>query len=72
MFRSMTFGKDQKGDQAGGPKISQNSLWGKPVWPNLANYLLTEFGQTAFGQFFVFGGGPKGWGPEGVGGPKGD
>ena len=34
------------------------------IWPNLANFWLTEFGQTAFGQFFVFGGGPE-WGPLG-------
>ena len=52
--------------------------FGHPYLAEFGQFLLTEFGQTAFGQFFVFGGGPEGWGPEprksgarNVGGPKG-
>ena len=48
---------------------------GHPCLPEFGQFLLTEFGQTAFGQFFIFVGwvvrcgvfeGPKGWGPRGL------
>ena len=43
------------------------TCFGHPDLAEFGQFFLTEFGQTAFGQLFVFGGGPEGWGPGGVG-----
>ena len=72
----LAFGRDRIWPNLIWPSLF-GRIWPNRIWPNLANFFLTEFGQTAFGHFFFWWGGgvfvvaPKGWGNELVGARRG-